>query len=192
MKRILLFIVWTLALAALACDDLNKEPKDPRAPLEKLKESEPMPEMPQEPVKDRLGKVSLIQTYNLIVDTRNSLVAQATKLESLKKSNDPIYNAERVKFLEWVGQRVTVLRIREEGITPEFNQYPKNHPAADLFLAIRAEKQMMDYYVYHFQLDRPLPQNIDGEVKQHLDNFQESVKEFKWPEQNIKPPALQH
>jgi len=192
MKRILLTIVWTLALAALACDDLSKEQKDPRAPLDKLKESEPMPELPQEPGKDRLGKMSLIQTYNLVVDTRNNLVAQATKLDAVKKANDPMYNAERIKFLEWVGQRVTVLRIREEGINPELNPYPKDHPAADLFLAIRAEKQMMDYYVYHFQLGRPLPPNMDAEVKQHLDNFQESVQAFKWPEQNIKPPTLQH
>lgn len=188
MEKKVVLLSWWLFFAGLACDDISKAPKDPRAPLDQIQAAEPAP---QNINKDRLSKVSLIQTYNLIVETRNTVTGQAVKLESLKTSKDPLFYLERSKFLEWVGQRNTVIRVREELLNPEFFSYPKEHPAALLFLAIRAEKAMIDQYIYHFQLDRELPPNIDGELKQYLVEFQEKMKTWEWPVEEQKPPTIQ-
>jgi hypothetical protein len=192
MKKIGIILVLGAVMVFYGCDDLSKEEKDIRAPLDQLKPQEPAsPAAPQPEPENQLSRLSLIQTYNLIVDTRNQVVAQATKLEALKQSKNPSFYAERAKFNEWVGQRVSVLRVREEKISPESNRYQREHPAGELFLAIRSEREMMDQYIYHFQLDRPLPKSADLAVKEHLDAFQQTMKTWEFPKEKNVTPVIQ-
>jgi len=187
MKRTILWAILVLFLAGLACDDITSEPKDPRAPQ---KTEEPLAPANSDPSKE-VTRQKLIEAYNFVVDTRNGMVKWRETLEPMMKSQHELFPAERAKFLQWVDARAIMINIRLEWIDPATHKLTNDHPAVPIAMSLRIQKQMIDDYIYHYQLNRPLPPDRDAEIRKHLDDFQEEMKTWKWPEEEkAEPPTI--
>ena len=186
MRRIIFAAVLSLGFMALACDNITSPATDPHAPPQEAPQPKPKPETPEEISKDRL-----IETYNLVVDTRNGMLKWQAKLEPMIQNKDPMLLAGRRAFVDWVSPRTIMLNIRMEWLSPETHKFPKDHPAVSLWLAVRAEKQMMENFVNYFQLQKPLPPNPDAETKQYLDEFSEKMKTWKFQEDEQTQPGVE-
>ena len=107
----------------------------------------------------------------------------------LKK--DPSFLSERRNFTDWISPRVTMLNIRVEWLSPETHKLPKEHPAVSLWLAVRAEQQLMENYVNYYQFQKPLPPVLDAEIKQYLDEFIQRMSTWKFPEDEQNKPGME-
>jgi len=186
MKRTTITAILALFLAFPACDDITSEPNDPRAPQ---KTEEPVTLANPDPSKE-VTRQKLIEAYNFIVDNRNGMVKWKDTLEPMMKAKHELFPAERAKFLQWVDARAIMINIRLEWIDPATHHLTNDHPAIPIASALRIQKQMIDDFIYHYQLNRPLPPDRDKEIKKLLDDFQQRMKTWQWPEEEKAEPTI--
>jgi len=191
MKKLFLIGSVVLGFAFIGCDDISQPPKDPRAPLEELQGNNIAVETHPEVA---ITTQKMIAAYNLVVNTRNGLLKFYSQLEPLMQSKDPMFMVKRSEFIDWLNIQVKMLEIRDEELSPAAHGLGDDHPAASLWLAIRAEKNLIDYYVYHFQLQRPLPpelKELNKRMDDRLQEFQQKMQTWKGPPDKKQAPVLQ-
>jgi len=188
MKKFSGLLTALAVLLLIACDDITSPPPDPSAQSERLKKEQETP--PVEPKPLEITRENLIETYNLIIETRNGLRNWQSKLDKLLRENSPYYSAERGDFRGWVEAKGKMLAFREGRISPFKQKYPKDHPAIPLYLAILKTKEMLENYIYHYHTNDPLKPELEQELKKHLDDFQARMKTFVSPEYQPGPAPV--
>lgn len=185
MKRILSIIFLIIFQASFACDDITSPAPNPVVPP--AQESS----VPQEIKKPELTKEDLIETYNFIISVRNGIMEWKAKLDPLLKARDPYFSANRDEFRRWIGQQAVIIGIRDERISPVKNNLPKGHPAESLYSALQQLKYLMGSYVEHYYLGRPIKHQYEKNLRKWLDDFQERMKTYSFPETSAPQPKLQ-
>ncbi len=180
MKRYVLIAGLVFLGIFFACDDISGPAPNPRAERKK--------EVKEEVKKREVSKQELIQTYNLIIEIRNGLVRWQEKLDEAKKTSEGLFTVRRNKFREWAGHYDGMLAVRQEWYDPKKNKFPSEHPAVPLWLAIRSARDLIESYIYHNQLGRPLNPSIETELRKWLDEFKEKVDKWEFPEYKPAPP----